>query len=98
MVDCEKETRIYNTQQANKDLRIQAPGRKQQPKSARVGHAPSPGTLKAKDDLHERRSVPFEAGETSCGPHAHEPEELNRQRVQDTPNKDELHSLVECPS
>jgi len=84
MVDWEKETRIYKTQQANKDLRIQAPGRKQQPKSACVGHAPSSGTLKAKDDLHERRSAPSEAGETSCGPHAHELEELNRRRVRVT--------------
>jgi hypothetical protein len=49
-----------------------------------VGHAPSPETLKAKDDLHERRSAPSKAGETSCGPHAHEPKELNRRRVRVT--------------
>jgi len=74
-------------------------GKKRQPKSACVKHTPSPGTPKTMDGLHERRSAPPEARETSCGPHANEPEELNRRRVRVThQTKTSPHGLVERPS
>jgi hypothetical protein len=67
--------------------------KKRLPETARVKHAPSPGTFLATDDFHKLRSAPSETGENSCSPHTQKQKNWNVGACGSQPTMDEQHSL-----